>query len=68
MIGKENCIMTFDHRESDGYKTEVKEKWGNTEPYKEYEKKSAQYSKQKQNEIAEGVDRIMKAFALCWSE
>ena len=47
------------------YTTEAKEKWGKTDAYKEYETKTRNYSKQKWNDIAVGMDHIMKEFALC---
>ena len=51
--------------EYEKYITEVKEKWGETSAYKEYEKKAKDYSGQKQEELAEGLDGIMEEFALC---
>ena len=42
---------------------EVKEKWGQTQAYKEYEEKH--YSRQQQDDLAAGMDGIMAAFALC---
>ena len=42
---------------------EAKEKWGQTQAYKEYDEKN--YSKQKQAELAAGMDHIMAEFALC---
>ena len=42
---------------------EAKEKWGQTQAYREYEEKN--YSKQKQDALAEGMDCIMAEFALC---
>ena len=45
------------------FEKEAKEKWGQTQAYKEYEEK--QYSEQKQNDLAAGMDRMMAEFALC---
>ena len=42
---------------------EAKEKWGQTQAYKEYEEKH--YSEQTQNDLAIGMDRIMAEFAHC---
>ena len=42
---------------------EVREKWGQTQAYKEYEDK--QYSQQKQDALAADMDHIMAEFALC---
>ena len=41
----------------------VKEKWGHTQAYMEYSEK--QHSKQAQDALAAGLDRIMAEFALC---
>ena len=46
-----------------GFEQEVKEKWGQTQSYKEYEEKH--HSKQEQNALTEGMDRMMGQFALC---
>ena len=45
------------------FEQEAKERWGQTQTYKEYEKKH--YSRQKQDELAAGMDHIMAEFALC---
>ena len=45
------------------FEKEAKEKWGQTQAYKEYERKH--YSKQKQNDLAAEMDCIMAEFALC---
>ena len=51
--------------EFEKYITEVKEKWGETTAYKEYEKKTKEYSGKKREESAEGLDGITEEFALC---
>ena len=61
----ENVMKAFDNSEFEKYKTEAKEKWGKTDAYKEYAERTKDYSKQKWNEIAEGMDHIMAEFALC---
>ena len=58
-------MTTFGNSEFEKYKVEAKEKWGETGAYKEYEKKTRNYSKQKWNDITEGMNHIMKEFALC---
>lgn len=58
-------MKTFDNREVEKYKDEVKEKWGQTSAYKEHEEKTKDYSKQKWNNLAENMDRIMGEFAVC---
>ncbi len=45
------------------YEKEVKEKWGNTDAYKESQKKTAGYSKEKQNDVNEGLMAIFSDFA-----
>ena len=45
------------------YEKEAKEKWGQTQAYREYEEKRP--SSQKQQALAAGMDQRMAAFALC---
>ena len=45
------------------FEQETKEKWGQTQAYKEYEEKH--HSKQQQNDLAAGMERIMEVFSLC---
>lgn len=47
------------------YEKEAKQKWGNTEAYKESSKKTKGYSKEKWNEVNAGTDAIMAEFAQC---
>ena len=47
------------------YKAEAQEKWGKTDAYKEYGEKTGAYSKQQWNDLAQGMDEIMAAFAAC---
>lgn len=54
--------------EFEKYKTEVKEKWGQTEAFKEHEEKTKDYSKEKWNSLAEDIDNIMQQFSLCMKE
>ena len=61
----ENVMKAFDNSEFEKHKAEAKEKWGKTDAYKEYAERTKDYSKQKWNEIAEGLDHIMAEFALC---
>ena len=61
----ENVMKVFDNSEFEKYKTEAKEKWGETYAYKEHTERTANYSKQKWNDLAEGMDCIMAEFALC---
>ena len=61
----ENVMTAFDNSEFEKYKAEAKEKWGTTDAYKEHAEKTKNYSKQKWNNLAEGMDHIMGAFAVC---
>ena len=61
----ENVMTAFDNSEFEKYKAEAREKWGNTDAYKQHEEKTRNYSKQKWNTLAEGMDCIMAEFALC---
>ena len=47
------------------YAAEAKDKWGKTEAYSEYEKKSRNYSGGKQSEIISAMDGIIAEFANC---
>ena len=47
------------------YAAEVKERWGQTEAYKEHAARTGAYSKQKWNALAEEMDGIMGDFSLC---
>lgn len=62
-------MNVFDNSEYENarkaYETEAKQKWGDTAAYKEYEQRSAAYSKQDFSEINAGLDNIMAQFAEC---
>ena len=58
-------MAAFDNSEFEKYKAEAQEKWGNTDAYKEHAEKTKNYSKQKWNNLAEGMDHIMGEFAAC---
>ena len=60
-----NIMSAFDSSEFEKYKAEAQEKWGKTDAYKQHEEKTADYTKQKWNGLAEGMDRIMAEFAHC---
>ena len=53
---------------SQEYKDEVKEKWGDTSAYKEHKEKTKNYSKQKWDILAEGMDQIMEKFSVCMKQ
>ena len=58
-------MKAFDNNEFEKYKAEAKEKWGNTDAYKQHEVKTKNYSKQKWDDLAADMDHIMAEFALC---
>ena len=47
------------------YKTEARERWGDTSAYREHEKKTKNYTKEKWVEINEGLMSIFAEFAVC---
>ena len=59
----ENVMKAFDNTEFEKHKAEAKEKWGNTDAYKEHKEKTKDYSKDKWNSLAAGMDAIMGQFA-----
>ena len=61
----ENVMKAFDNSEFEKHKAEAREKWGKTDAYKEHAERTKNYSKQKWNDLAEGMDHIMAEFALC---
>ena len=61
----ENVMSVFDNSEFEKYKNEVKEKWGQTEAYKEHSEKTKTYSKEKWNNLASRMDEIMAMFSVC---
>ena len=61
-------MTAFDNLELDRYRAEAKEKWGSTDAYREYEDKTKNYDLQKQKSLAEGMDQMMAAFAVCMKQ
>ena len=47
------------------YEAEAREKWGETSAYREHQERTKDYSKQKWNDLAQGMDGIMAQFAAC---
>ena len=60
-----NVMRAFDNSEFEKYKAEAQEKWGKTDAYKEHKERTRDYSKQKWNDLAQGMDDIMAEFAAC---
>ena len=61
----ENVMKAFDNSEFEKHKAEAKEKWGNTDAYKEHEEKTKNYSKDKWNNLVEEMNDILAEFAVC---
>ena len=61
----ENIMRAFDNSEFEKHKAEAKEKWGQTPAYKEHVEKTRHYSKDKWNNLAEGMNDILAGFAIC---
>ena len=55
-------FSAFDKTEIEQYKAEVKERWGKTDAYKEYEQKTAGQSEKVQTEAAEQLMQIFAKF------
>lgn len=47
------------------YDIEVKQRWGNTEAYKEYSERTANYTKNKWQEVNDGLNTVLAEFAEC---
>lgn len=50
------------------YDAEVKQRWGETDAYKEYEQKTADYSKDKWQEVNDGLMTVLAQFAECMKD
>ncbi|MEE1185382.1 MAG: TipAS antibiotic-recognition domain-containing protein [Acutalibacteraceae bacterium] len=50
------------------YDKEVQRRFGETEAYKEYEQKTANYTKEKWQEINDGLNTVLMKFAKCKKE
>ncbi len=49
----------------ENYKTEVRERWGNTDAYREHEQKAKNYTKEKWAEANDGLMAIFAEFSVC---
>ena len=58
-------MKPLDYRDFEKHKAEAKEKWGKTDAYKEHEKKTGNYARQKWDDLARGMNLIMAEFAAC---
>ncbi len=55
-------FKVFDNEKIENYKAEAKRRWGDTEAYREYETKSADYSEEKQHVLTRDMMNIFKEF------
>ncbi len=55
-------FKAFDKKKIKDYEAQAKEKWGGTEAFYEYEKKTAGYTAEKQNALAENMMKIFAEF------
>ena len=55
-------FKVFDKEKIEKYKVEAKKSWGDTEAYREYEKKTADYSEEKQKLLAGALMDLFKEF------
>ena len=55
-------FKVFDNEKIENYKAEAKRRWGDTEAYREYEAKSADYSEEKQHVLTRDMMNIFKEF------
>lgn len=49
------------------YEAEARERWGNTDAYREHEHKTKNYTKEKWAEANDGMMAIFAEFAACWA-
>ena len=47
------------------YKNEVRERWGNTDAYREHEEKTGNYTKEKWSEVNDGLMAVFAEFFAC---
>lgn len=69
MKGENLTMNIFDNSEFEAqreqYAKEAKEKWGATDAYKESAEKTSGYSKEKWNEVNDGMNALMAEFSAC---
>lgn len=58
-------MSAFENSEFEKYAAEAKEKWGETDAYKEHEEKTGNYSKDRWNKLADEMNDVMARFAAC---
>ncbi len=62
-------MNAFDNNEFDTarkqYEAEAKERWGKTDAYKEHEQKTSSYSKDKWQQVNDGLNVVLAEFSVC---
>lgn len=62
-------MTAFDNNEYETargqYEAEAKERWGKTDAYKEHAEKTASYSKDKWQQVNDGLNEVFEKFAYC---
>ena len=62
-------MNAFDNNDYDTarkqYEAEARERWGKTDAYKEHEQKTASYSKDKWQQVNDGLNAVLAEFAVC---
>ena len=61
----ENVMSAFDNKAFETYKAEAQEKWGKTDAYKEQVQKTKNYSQDRWQDAADGMQQIFGEFATC---
>jgi DNA-binding transcriptional MerR regulator len=61
----ENVMSAFDNKEFDQYKTEAQKKWGKTDAYQEYSKRTKNHSQSDFQRSADGLNAVFAEFSLC---
>ena len=61
----EDIMKAFDKTEIESFTREVKERWGNTAAYKEFEEKTNSCRTDKWDTIVGGMDKIFADFSVC---
>ena len=64
----ESIMHAFDNQTFESYKAEAKERWGNTNAYKEHAEKTKNYSNNQWSNLAADMDLIFAEFAGCMKE
>ena len=57
-------MKNFSNKDFENYEDEAQEKWGQTNAYRQYDIKTKKYSKEKWNELNEGMFSIFEKFAI----